>query len=94
MYSRNTATLRRLNILQRILTTNQAGLGVQRNLVRAFNVDGKLTIDDVTKEIRPPKNPEYVPQKFRKCFCVIKAFSYNLVNIEPIIKYHAWLRTQ
>lgn len=74
MYSRNTATLRRLNILQRILATNQSGVGVQRNLVRAFNVDGKLTIDDVTKEIRPPKNPEYVPQKFRKCFLYDKGY--------------------
>lgn len=89
MYSRNTATLRRLSILQRILSTNQAGLGVQRNLVRAFNVDGKVTIDDVTKEIRQPKNPEYVPQKFRKCFLYDKA---KLLNIEPIIKYHSWRR--
>lgn len=74
MYSRNTATLRRLNILQRILSTNPAGLSVQRNLVRAYNVDGKLTIDDVTKEIRLPKNPEYVPQKFRKCFLNDKGY--------------------
>lgn len=67
MYTRNCATVRRLNILQRILTNSNGIFGVQRNLVRAFNIDGKVTIDDVSKDIRPPKNPEYVPQKFCKC---------------------------
>ena len=80
MYSRNCATVRRLNVLQRILANNNktsdyffAGqsslLGIQRNLVRAINIDGKVTIDDVSKDVRPPKNPEYVPQKFRKYNC-------------------------
>lgn len=67
MYSRNCATIRRLNMLQRILSpTNHGIFGVQQNLVRAIYIDGKVTIDDITKEIKQPKNPEYVPQKFCK----------------------------
>lgn len=71
MYSRNGATLRRLHTLQRILSqvainSNGGLFGVQANMVRAFNIDGRVTIDDVTKDISPAKNPEYVPQKFCK----------------------------
>lgn len=70
MYSRNSATLRRLNVLRRILSKDDSFLstGTHRNLVRALNIDGKITIDDVTKEVTLPKNPEYVPQKFCKSF--------------------------
>lgn len=72
MYSRNSATLRRLHTLQRILSqtpnnySNGGFFGVKANMVRAFNVDGRVTIDDVAKDIRPAKNPEYVPKKFCK----------------------------
>lgn len=78
MYTaRNAATVRRLNVLQRILTPASNSLlngtvfggggGVHSNLVRAqLHVDGRVTIDDVSKAIRPPRNPEYVPQKFRE----------------------------
>lgn len=74
MYTvRNAATVRRLNVLQRILTpTNSLNGstaffgGIHANLVRAQHVDGHVTIDDVSKTIRPPRNPEYVPQKFRE----------------------------
>lgn len=80
MYARNAATVRRLNVLQRILTPvpqslltsagGRLGVGVHSNLVRAQHVDGRVTIDDVSKAIRPARNPEYVPQKFCE-FCEV-----------------------
>ncbi len=60
MYTKNLAAIHRFNVLQKLLLN----ISPQRNLTRAFNVDGTVTVDDVTKQIRPPKNPEFVPQKY------------------------------
>lgn len=60
MHIKNLAAIHRYNALQRLLLN----ISPQLNLARAFNVDGTVTVDDVTKQIRPPKNPEFVPQKY------------------------------
>lgn len=60
MYTKNLTAIHRFNALQKLLLY----ISPQRNLTRAFNVDGTVTVDDVTKPIRPPKNPEFVPQKY------------------------------
>lgn len=64
---RNLSTLRRFNVIHRILTTNNnKRVDVQRNVVRFINSDGKITIDGITKILKKPQHPEIVPQKFRK----------------------------
>lgn len=92
MYARNAATVRRLNVLQRILapSPNLLQSGVQANLVRAQHVDGRVTIEYVSKTIRPARNPEYVPQKFRKCISlVMKSDDYlrkiKFVDLAPSV---------
>lgn len=60
MYTKNLAALQRFHVIQKLLQN----IAPQRNLTRGFNVDGTITVDDVTKQIRPPKNPEFVPQKY------------------------------
>lgn len=60
MYVTNLSAIHRLNVLKKILSN----ISPQLNLTRAFNVDGTITLDDVTKQIKPPKNPEFVPQKY------------------------------
>lgn len=64
MYSKNLNTLRRLNVLSRILSASSNLGNLQMNLVRAMNVDGRIKIGDVEKDIYEVKNPEYVPQKY------------------------------
>lgn len=66
--TRNAATLRRLNVLHRILSTgNDSRPKIQRLLVRSLSVDGKVTIDGISKAIKIPDDKQLVPQKFRKC---------------------------
>lgn len=62
MYNnRNISTVRRINAITRILSQVP---NLNRNLVRALNIDGKIKIDDIEKEIDSPKFPEYVPHKY------------------------------
>lgn len=63
MYS-PAVTVRRIDVLIRILSGRKAILGV--NNVRAYSSEDKVTIGDVTKEISKPKNAEYVPRKYCK----------------------------
>lgn len=62
MYSKNAATIRRMGVLQKILSQGKP----QQQSSRAFKIDGKITIGDITREVKIPKNPEYVPQKYSK----------------------------
>lgn len=63
MYTnRNLSTIRRMNVLTRILASQKEA--ISRNLVRALSMDGKIKIDGVEREIKTPKNREYVPQKY------------------------------
>ncbi|KOB75074.1 Uncharacterized protein OBRU01_08133, partial [Operophtera brumata] len=61
MYS-PAVTVRRIDVLIRIISGRKAILGV--NNVRAYSSEDKVTIGDVTKEISSPKNAEYVPRKY------------------------------
>lgn len=69
MYSRNAASVRRLNFLNRILEQNNRNVIFSKNLVRGITHDGILTIDNVSREIRPPQHPEYVPRNYCKSLC-------------------------
>ena len=68
MYSRNAATVRRLNFLNRILDGHERkSLSFCKNYVRSLSV---LTIDNVSRELKEPQHPEYVPRNYCKCTAV------------------------
>lgn len=89
MHSRQAATIRRLHVLHRILSvkTNtvssvpepQIIVKFQRNLCSS-KMDGmdKITIDDITKSIKIPKNIEYVPRNFCKCCFVLNLYFIHI----------------
>lgn len=58
------ATIRRIDVLIRILGHRKGILAA--NNVRAYSSDEKVTIGDVTKEIKAPEKVEYVPRKYCK----------------------------
>ncbi|XP_028166963.1 von Willebrand factor A domain-containing protein 8-like [Ostrinia furnacalis] len=55
-------TVRRLDVLIRIMSHRKAILSA--NPVRAYSSEDKVTIGDVTKDIKVPKKIEYVPRKY------------------------------
>ncbi|XP_061716491.1 von Willebrand factor A domain-containing protein 8 [Cydia pomonella] len=55
-------TVRRIDVLIRILRGRNAILSA--NPVRGYSSEGKVTIGDVSKEIKTPKKIEYVPRKY------------------------------
>ncbi|XP_055693554.1 von Willebrand factor A domain-containing protein 8 [Lutzomyia longipalpis] len=59
MYAGNAATLRRIDVLKRILsgTTN-------KNHIRGLSGIDRVTIDGVTKDIKASPNPEYIPRQY------------------------------
>ena len=86
---RNASILRRVSVLHRILTVHKDGLLVQKNLVRALNTNGKVTIDGITKELKEPLNPEFVPQKFCKSLrcLVIELIAVNKCRADQLFGY-------
>lgn len=56
-----TRGVRTLNII--LLTLRQ---GVSAVKMRTLESDAKVTIGEVTKVIKNPPNPEYVPHNYRK----------------------------
>lgn len=75
MYSKNASTIRRMGVLQKILSQGK----IQQQFSRAFKLDGKITIGDITRDVKIPKNPEYVPQKYSKKFYLIFLYFELLV---------------
>ncbi|KAM3957572.1 von Willebrand factor A domain-containing protein c12.2 [Aphomia sociella] len=55
-------TVRRIDVLIRIVNGRKAILGA--HYVRAYSSEEKVTIGDVTKEIKAPEKVEYVPRKY------------------------------
>ncbi|XP_075977606.1 von Willebrand factor A domain-containing protein c12.2 [Anticarsia gemmatalis] len=55
-------TVRRIDVLIRILGNRKVILSA--NPVRAYSSEDKVTIGDVSKEIKDPKKVEYVPRKY------------------------------
>ncbi|KAL0838604.1 hypothetical protein ABMA28_016694 [Loxostege sticticalis] len=55
-------TVKRIDVLIRIVGRRKAILSA--NNVRAYSSEDKVTIGDVTKEIKVPKKIEYVPRKY------------------------------
>ncbi|KAJ8731178.1 hypothetical protein PYW07_004342 [Mythimna separata] len=55
-------TVRRIDVLIRILGPRKAILAA--NPVRSYASEDKVTIGDVSKEIKSPKKVEYVPRKY------------------------------
>lgn len=46
--------------------------------LRSIATDGKITIDGITKSLKKPKNPFFVPQKFCKYIAaIIINFDYD-----------------
>ncbi|XP_065077399.1 von Willebrand factor A domain-containing protein 8 [Ochlerotatus camptorhynchus] len=68
MLPRNAQTVRRLNVLKRILTNgNSSSSGSSPALWFRYSSTGAtIRIDDVEKEIQPPKQPELVPNGYVK----------------------------
>lgn len=64
MYSRNAATVRRFNALNRILEQSSRRPVFSKNFVRGLTNEGTLTIDNVSKELKLPRHPEYVPRNY------------------------------
>lgn len=58
-------TVRRIDVLIRILNGRKTH-NLQPNFVRAYSDEGKVTIGNVSKEIKSPKKIEYVPRKYCK----------------------------
>ncbi|XP_053609608.1 von Willebrand factor A domain-containing protein 8 [Plodia interpunctella] len=56
------ATVRRIDVLIRILKGRKTILGV--NYVRAYSSEDKVTIGDVCKDVKAPEKVEYVPRKY------------------------------
>lgn len=98
MHSRQAATIRRLHVLHRILSSSKTNavssstpqilVKFKRNLCSA-NIDDidKITIDDITKIIKKPNKIEYVPRNFCKFFVFYKIFIHlykYFVTIVPI----------
>lgn len=79
MYCRNAATVRRLNVLNRILEQNDRKSVFCKNFVRAIS-DGILTIDNISRDLKEPQHPEYVPRNYCKWLkqIVVIAFAYYL----------------
>lgn len=67
------AANRRLFVLLRIL--NQS---LKPIVVRKCSAEAKLNIGTVTKDIRKPKHPEFVPKKYCKS---ILAGQYQFLNV-------------
>lgn len=65
MLPRNAQTVRRLNVLKRILTNGSAS-GGPTLWFRHSSTGATIRIDDVEKEILPPKQPELVPNGYVK----------------------------
>ncbi|CAK1551281.1 unnamed protein product [Leptosia nina] len=55
-------TVRRIDVLVRIL--NGRKTLVQQNLVRACSYEGRVTIGNISKEIKSPKRIEYIPRNY------------------------------
>lgn len=55
-------TVRRIDVLMRILSGRKAILGA--NCVRGYISEGKVTIGEVSKEVKTPNKREYVPRKY------------------------------
>ncbi|XP_059052100.1 von Willebrand factor A domain-containing protein 8 [Achroia grisella] len=55
-------TIRRIDVLIRIVNGRKAIISA--NSVRAYSSDEKVTIGDVTKDIKPAEKVEYVPRKY------------------------------
>lgn len=58
-------TVKRIDVLIRILGNRKVILAA--NPVRSYSSEDKVTIGDVSKDIKNPKKVEYVPRKYRKC---------------------------
>lgn len=71
-------TVRRIDVLIRILSGRKAILS--SNCVRAYSSDGKVTIGDVSKDLKTPKKIEYVPRKYCK-YLVYFLVIYNLKKV-------------
>lgn len=61
----NLIVARRLGMLNRVLN----GRNWNNVQVRYCSSKGKVTIGNVTKEVREPKFPEYVPRNYCKFEC-------------------------
>lgn len=94
MYSKNLNTLRRLNVLSRILSASSNLGNLQMNLVRAMNVDGRIKIGDVEKDIYEVKNPEYVPQKYceyNNRWLIMWSVIYSVIQILDLFYESLWI---
>ncbi|GAB0097855.1 AAA_5 domain-containing protein [Sergentomyia squamirostris] len=60
MYGKNAATLRRIDVLNRILRGRPIN-SCSREISSGIE---KVTIDGVSKEIKPSENPEYIPRQY------------------------------
>uniref|UniRef100_A0A6B2E9N1 von Willebrand factor A domain-containing protein 8 n=1 Tax=Phlebotomus kandelakii TaxID=1109342 RepID=A0A6B2E9N1_9DIPT len=59
MYAGNAATLRRIDVLTRILRGRP-----DKSALRGVSGINKVTIDGVSKDIKPSSNPEFIPRKY------------------------------
>lgn len=85
MLVRRAVIAHRLNVIPRVVTRN-IGVYPLRTLtpfrlnkyatVRHFTTDGKITIDEITKVLKTPKNPAFVPLQFRKFAVFVSAFFF------------------
>ncbi|XP_055526444.1 von Willebrand factor A domain-containing protein 8 [Wyeomyia smithii] len=67
MLPRNVQTVRRLNVLKRILTNGGNGNTIAAPFwYRHSSTGATIRIDDVEKQIEPPKQPELVPNGYVK----------------------------
>lgn len=74
MLPRNAQTVRRLSVLKRILTS-----GNHSSSTRFCSTTGAtIRIDDVEKQIEPPKQPELVPNGYGEC-CFVVSYLISLV---------------
>lgn len=64
---RNVSTLYRINSMQRILVNLNANhFVIQACFMSTIKQNGRITIDGISKPLKQPLQPLYVPHKFRK----------------------------
>ncbi|XP_055616057.1 von Willebrand factor A domain-containing protein 8 [Toxorhynchites rutilus septentrionalis] len=67
MIPRNVQTVRRINVLKRILASSNSAVNGSNCFVgwhRSTSTSATIRIDDVEKQIHPPKQPELVPSGY------------------------------
>lgn len=83
MLPRNAQTVRRLSVLKRILTSGHSSTNSQWS--RFCSTTGAtIRIDDVEKQIDPPKQPELVPNGYGEC-CFVVSYLIDIVLMTLVV---------